>query len=85
MTIVEAIKKAQKTTGTIKRESDPIFLYQPTNKTDCTRMFTVDKGYQGKLYFNFISNRWNPGLKDFLADDWIVGEKLNLDEAFLEP
>ncbi len=85
MTIVEAIKKAQKTTGTIRQESDPIHLFQPTDGTDCTRMFTVDKGYQGKLIFTFISSRWNPQTKDLLAANWIVGEKLSLNEAHLEP
>ncbi|MFT8753289.1 MAG: hypothetical protein ABF750_09340 [Oenococcus oeni] len=85
MTITEAIKKAQKTTGTIKQESFPTILFQPTDTPDCTRIFTVDKDYQGKLIFHFRSSRWNPGIKQLLATDWIVGEKLNVNEARLEP
>ncbi|WP_186433122.1 hypothetical protein [Oenococcus oeni] len=72
MTIVEAIKKAQKTTGTIAKDFDPTFVFQPTNDPECTKIFNLEDPNEPK----FISNRWEPKLKDFLDTDWIVGKAI---------
>mgnify|MGYP001771145076 FL=1 len=79
MTITEAAREAEKTSGCISRKAwrDLRFAILPTDSTDCCIPIALDKA-KGKTPMRI---RWEPQSDDLIADDWytIIPEELPKD------
>lgn len=79
MTITEAVREAEKTSGCIIREAwqDMWIAILPTDSTDCCIPIALDKA-KGKTP---MRTRWEPQSDDLIADDWytIIPEELPKD------